>query len=80
MEVQCLVARIFDQHLGCSRNNIKCFSLDEFDDPNVFYDPKAISCGSMDFDHPRVYSDISIFVCMVDVIKKKLDLLPRSVS
>ena len=70
MEVQFQLARIFDPHLGCSRDNIKCFYLDEFDDPKVFDDTKAISYGSMDFDHPKVYSDISIFVCMVDVIRK----------
>ena len=32
----------------------------EFDDPQVFDDPKGISIESMDFDNPRVYGDTSI--------------------
>ena len=33
----------------------------EFDDPQVFDDPKGISIGSMNFDNPKVYGDTSIF-------------------
>ena len=33
----------------------------EFDDPQVFDDPKGISIGSMDFDNPKVYGYTSIF-------------------
>ena len=33
----------------------------EFDDAQVFDDPKGISIGSRDFDNPKVYSDTSIF-------------------
>ena len=33
----------------------------EFDDPQVFNDPNGISIGRMDFDNPKVYSDISKF-------------------
>ena len=33
----------------------------EFDDPQVFDDPKGISIGSMDVDNPKVYGDIPIF-------------------
>ena len=33
----------------------------EFDDPQVFDEPKGISIGSMDFDNPKVYGDTSIF-------------------
>ena len=33
----------------------------EFNDPQVFDDPKGISIGSMDFDNPKVYGDTSIF-------------------
>ena len=32
----------------------------EFDDPQVFDDPKGISIESMDFDNPNVYGDTSI--------------------
>ena len=34
-------------------------------DPQLFYDPKEISIGSMDFDNPKVYSDTSIFYGLV---------------
>ena len=33
----------------------------EFDDPQVFNDPKGISIGRMDFDNSKVYSDASKF-------------------
>ena len=33
----------------------------EFDDAQVFDDPKGISIGSRDFDNPKVYNDTSIF-------------------
>ena len=33
----------------------------EFNDSQVFDDPKGISIGSMDFDNPKVYDDTCIF-------------------
>ena len=33
----------------------------EFDDPQVFDNPKGISIGSMDFDNPKVNGNTSIF-------------------
>ena len=33
----------------------------EFDDFQIFDDPKGISIGSMDVDNPKVYGDIPIF-------------------
>ena len=40
----------------------------EFDDPQVFDDPKGISIVSMDFDNPKVYGDTSIFDDLVWVV------------
>ena len=37
----------------------------EFDDPQVFDNPKGISIGSMDFDNPKVFGDTSIFDSLV---------------
>ena len=33
----------------------------EFDDPQVFDEPKGILIGSMDFDNPKVCGDTFIF-------------------
>ena len=41
--------------------------LKEFDDPQVFNDPKGISIGTMDFDNPKVYDDTSITDGLVHV-------------
>ena len=50
--------------------------LKEFDDPQLFDDPKENSIGSMDFDNPKVYGDTSIFdglvESMVDVDRQQL--------
>ena len=41
----------------------------------VFDDPKAITYGIMDFDHPKVYSDTSFFEGLVECnVRRKLDL------
>ena len=37
----------------------------EFDDPQVFDNPKGISIGSMDFNNPKVFGDTSIFDSLV---------------
>ena len=40
----------------------------EFNDPQVFDDPKGISIESMYFDIPKVYGDTSIFDDLVGVV------------
>ena len=53
----------------------------EFDDLQVFHDPKGISIGSMDFDNPKVYGDTSIFdglVCLDFKRSNHIDLLFRT--
>ena len=37
----------------------------EFDDPQVFDDPKGISIGGMNFNNPKLYGDTSIFIGLV---------------
>ena len=41
----------------------------EFDDPQVFNDPKGILIGSMDYDVPKVYGETSIFDSLVERVK-----------
>ena len=41
----------------------------EFDDHQVFKDPKGISIGSMDFDIPKVFGETSIFDSLVDRVE-----------
>ena len=41
----------------------------QFDDPQVFDDPKELSIGSMDFYNPKFYGDISIFDGLVSCVE-----------
>ena len=49
------------QKLWLDGNYIFVLNPKEFDDPQVFDEPKGISIGSMDFDNPKVYGDTAIF-------------------
>ena len=39
----------------------------EFDDPQVFHNPKGISIESMEFDNPKVYGDTSFFGLIIPI-------------
>ena len=53
---------ILTVRVDCVSNESMDFrEMKEFNDSQVFNDPKEISIGSMNFDNPEVYSDTSIF-------------------
>ena len=41
----------------------------EFDNPQVFEDPKGISIGSMDYDNPKVYVYTSESRSVLDILR-----------
>ena len=41
----------------------------EFDDPQVFDNPKGISIGSMDYDNPKVYVYTSESRSVLDILR-----------
>ena len=47
----------------------------EFDDAQVFDDPKGISIGSRDFDNPEVCGDTSISDGLVSFVSDVLNIL-----
>ena len=52
----------------------------EFDDPQVFDNPKGISIGSMDFDNPKVFGDTSIFDSLVLLVCLKTTISINKVT
>ena len=59
---QIMCSPVFDRFsLDVLRMTSGLFLMIQFDDPQVFDDPKELSIGSMDFYNPKFYGDTSIF-------------------
>ena len=59
---QIMCSQVVDRFsLDVLRMTSGLFLMIQFDDPQVFDDPKELSIGSMDFYNPNFYGDTSIF-------------------